>query len=123
MKPEVQLQQPELWPITVDWELRFSRPQAQKAFAYWQSLLAGRQMPARRELTPRAMKAFITYVNLVDVLSLGNDKWDYVISLQSADAHGCLATSRDADWWRFFHLPSSGDGEAVSTCRAQAGRR
>jgi hypothetical protein len=80
------LEQPGLWPITVDWELRFSSPQVQKALAHWQSLLGGRQMPARRELNPRAMKAFIHYVNLVDVIPTSTGQWDYVVALQSA--HG-----------------------------------
>ena len=133
MKPAVQFQQPELWPITVDWELRFSRPQAQKALAYWQSLLAGRQMPARRELTPRAMKAFITYVNLVDVLSLGNDKWDYVISLQSADAHAVLGDIKgrrlaeifpfaiERRWRGSFDLPRAGKAPVRLLTRASTG--
>jgi hypothetical protein len=80
------LQQPQLWPITVDWELAFTRPPAHKALAYWRSLLHGRRMPARCELRPRAMKDFLKYVNLVDVLPIAEGEWDYAVSLQSADA-------------------------------------
>ena len=81
-----QIQQPFVWPITVDWELAFTRPPAQKAIAYWRSLLHGRRMPTRRELNPQAMKDFLKYVNLVDVLSLAAGEWDYAVSLQSTDA-------------------------------------
>ncbi|HEY3636517.1 MAG TPA: PAS domain-containing protein [Rhizomicrobium sp.] len=76
----------ELWPISVDWDLAFSRPQTIKARAYWQSLCRGRRMPSRRDLEPRAMKEFIGYVNLVDVLRLGSDDCDYIITLQTNHA-------------------------------------
>jgi hypothetical protein len=135
MKTEIQLLQPELWPITVDWDLRFSRPQAQKALAYWRSLLGGRLMPARQELTPRAMKAFITYVNLVDVLSLGDDRWDYVISLQSADARAVLGDIKgrrlaeifppavERRWRSSFDLPRAGGAPVRLLTRASTGNK
>lgn len=81
-----QLQQPELWPVTVDWELRFLRPPAQDAALYWHSLLNGRCMPARRELSPRAMKDFIPHVSLLDVVSEVDEKPDYVVTLQGGHA-------------------------------------
>src|SRR5436309_11449465 len=68
MSAAPQPQQPELWPVTADWDLQFARAPVQKAIAYWNSLLRGRKMPARHELTPRAMKNFIPHVNLVDVV-------------------------------------------------------
>jgi hypothetical protein len=129
------LPKPELWPITVDWELRFSRPQAQKAFAYWHSLLRGRQMPARRELSPRAMQAFLSYVNLVDVLSLGAGKWDYVISLQSADAHAVLGDIKgrrlaeifpppiERRWRSGFDLPCNNVAPVRLLTRASTGNK
>jgi hypothetical protein len=129
------LQQPDLWPITVDWELHFTRPQAQKALAYWQSLLRERRMPARRELSPRAMKAFIYYVNLVDVLSLGDGKWDYVIRLQSADAHAVLGDIKgrrltemfppavERRWRSGFDLPRATRAPVRLLTRASTGNK
>ena len=79
-----------MWPVTVDWDLRFSRPHMRKAQNYWQSLCQGRRMPARRELNPRAMKEFIPFVNLVDVVRGEGDQCDYIVSLQSNHARDVL---------------------------------
>ncbi len=87
---ETEPKTPELWPVTVDWELGFCRPQTQKALAYWQSLCRGRRMPARRELDPCAMKEFIPYVNLVDVVRREAGAYEYVVTLQSNRARDML---------------------------------
>jgi hypothetical protein len=101
MDTAAQLQQPELWPVSIDWELNFLRPQPQKAALYWHSLLNGRLMPQRRELSPRAMKTFITYVNLVDVLSF-DGQWDYAVSLQSADSFQVLGNIKGTRFTEIF---------------------
>lgn len=54
-------------PITVDWGLAFSRRETSEAYAYWDSIRGERAMPTRRELSPRGMREFLTYVGLVDV--------------------------------------------------------
>ncbi|MGH6876791.1 MAG: PAS domain-containing protein [Rhizomicrobium sp.] len=82
-------------PIFVDRSLQFSRPENQKALAYWNSIRSERQMPARSALRPRAMVDFLTHVNLVDVLpGLDVGATDYQVTLQGshgADVFGVLA--------------------------------
>ena len=78
------------WPLTVDWKLDFSKPPLQKARSYWQALCRDRRMPRRRELDPRAMKEFIRYVNLVDIVRSGTNAYEYIVSLQSNHARDVL---------------------------------
>lgn len=73
-------------PITVDWELSFSRAQTRLALTYWTSLCAGRKMPRRSELRPQAMRSFLKHVNLVDVQVRESARLDYVFSLQGQHA-------------------------------------
>jgi hypothetical protein len=44
-----------------------------EAFTVWQSLCAGRRMPSRAEMTPRAMKGFLKFAALLEVLDEGSD--------------------------------------------------
>lgn len=110
-------QQPEIWPVTVDWQLDFLHASAREAASYWHSLLKGRAMPARRELSPRAMKGFIPYVSLLDVVPGTAGKPDYVVTLQGGharDVFGDIKGRRPAEifhpvieqrWRRCFDLP------------------
>jgi hypothetical protein len=74
--------QSELAPITVDWELAFTRPATKSALAYWRSLCRGRPMPARTDLNPRAMREFLNHVSVVDVVPDPAHAFEYIVSLQ-----------------------------------------
>lgn len=56
-------------PIYVERELLFHEPVNRQALAYWQAKAAQRGMPARSDLDPIEMRAFVTNVALVDVLA------------------------------------------------------
>jgi len=72
-------------PIAVDWALEFGRPETSKAYAYWDSIRGERAMPARSELSPRGMREFLAYVNLVNVQpAVEGAAANYQISLESA---------------------------------------
>ncbi len=66
--------------ITVDRGLAFERPPNRAALAYWHALRGGRPMPARAELKPAGMRAFLQFVNLVDI---DPEDRSYMVSLQS----------------------------------------
>lgn len=72
----------ELVPIAVDWELAFTRTPTTKALAYWRSICRGRAMPARGELSPRAMQEFLPHVSVVDVVPDPVHEFEYIVSLQ-----------------------------------------
>jgi hypothetical protein len=126
--------QSRMFPITVDWQLAFLRPESARGLDYWQSLCAGRPMPHRRELNPRAMKGFLNYVNLVDVATDADGTVDYVLSLQSAharDVFGPMAGRLDQflpvpvrqRWRDCFDLPRlSGRPARVSTRVSTVGK-
>jgi hypothetical protein len=78
----------EVFPITCDWELGFAQPATRKALAYWRQLCAGRRMPIRRELKPRAMREFLDHVNLVDVIPQDDGGFDFMVTLQGAQSFG-----------------------------------
>ena len=68
-----------------DWALDLSRPETKNALAYWGSIRGERAMPTRRELSPRGMREFLPYVNLVDVQpATEGASSHYQISLESA---------------------------------------
>src|SRR5579871_42041 len=67
--------------IHVDWTGAFSRLENRKALTYWNSIRGDRQMPDRRDLSPRAMREFLTYVNLVDVRHCSNGVVEYEVAL------------------------------------------
>jgi hypothetical protein len=72
----------ELAPIAVDWELAFTRAPTKKALVYWRSLCRGRAMPARSELSPRAMQEFLPHVSVVDIVPDRVHGFEYIVSLQ-----------------------------------------
>jgi hypothetical protein len=45
-----------------------SAPRLRQAFAYWRGKLAGRAMPARRDIDPVDVPTLLSYVMLADVL-------------------------------------------------------
>jgi hypothetical protein len=72
-------------PIVVDLALDFARPETRKAYAYWELIRGERTMPARSDLSPRGMRQFLSYVNLVDAQRIfEGDSLDYQISLQAS---------------------------------------
>jgi hypothetical protein len=77
----------ELTPIEVDWRLAFTQPATNKGLFYWRTICGGRSMPSRRDLSPRAMRDFLTHANVVDVIQDSLHFFDYVVSLQSQ--HAC----------------------------------
>jgi hypothetical protein len=86
--PPPQILEPLLLPLAVDWDLRFLREATQKAFAYWDLLRAGREMPRRQELSPHSMRDFLPHVNLVDLVRERADApVDYIVSLEGQHAH------------------------------------
>jgi hypothetical protein len=125
----------EFFPIVVDWDLAFERPETLRGLAYWRSLCAGRPMPSRRELKPRAMLSFLTYVNIVDVIPEPDGAFDYAVSLEGGHALeilGHMAGRRLAEFlpeplqrrWRYcFDLPRVGAAPARITTRASTVRK
>src|SRR5436190_9621211 len=78
--------------ITVDWSLAFQSPVAKQAAGYWFSLRGDRDMPARRELSPSAMRAFLSFVNLVSVKGEGLGSYTVILQGQhTRDVFGHLA--------------------------------
>lgn len=96
-------QQPELWPVTVDWQLDFLHASARAATSYWHSLLKGRAMPAHGELSPREMKDFIPYVSLLDVVPGAAGKPDYVVTLQGGHAREVFGDIKGRRPAEIFH--------------------
>ena len=80
----------ELAPITVDWGLAFTQSATKSGLAYWDALRGSRTMPARRDLSPRAMRGFLAHVNVVDVIQDSLHSFEYVVSLQGQHAHDVL---------------------------------
>ena len=58
-------------PITVDYELAFHDSRLPAALAYWRSRCGGRPMPARADLDPVDMRAFLANVLLAEVVAGG----------------------------------------------------
>ncbi|HEY3778680.1 MAG TPA: PAS domain-containing protein [Rhizomicrobium sp.] len=110
----------ELWPIAIDWDLAFSRPETQQGYRYWQSLRQGRAMPERRELDPRAMARFLSFVNLVEMAPARAGAWNYTVTLQGSHSREVLGAAQGrslaeifpkpafARWRSCFDLPRSG---------------
>src|ERR1700721_585829 len=80
----------ELAPITVDWELAFTQDATKKGLSYWRTICGNRVMPARRDLSPRAMRDFLPHANVVDVIQDSLHSFDYVVSLQGQHAFEVL---------------------------------
>ncbi|HEY2446478.1 MAG TPA: PAS domain-containing protein [Rhizomicrobium sp.] len=82
--------------IAVDWDLAFSQTATRQALAYWRTLCGDRTMPMRQELVPRDMRAFLPFVNLVDVVA-DPAAFDYCVRLEgqhARDLHGHVASGR-----------------------------
>lgn len=75
-----------LAPITLDWDLGFTRTPTRFVLGYWRSLCAGRTMPQRREINPRPIRSFLRHVNLIDIRSEASGRVDYIVSLQGQHA-------------------------------------
>jgi|SRR5579871_3312923 len=135
MTPALQLPHPELWPVTVDWELNFLHSPGKKAAAYWQALRGPRAMPARRELRPDAMKAFLPHASLVDVVPGGCGNKDYIVALLGGHARevfGDIKGRRPQEifpplierrWRRCFDLPYAESRPARLLSRASTGMK
>lgn len=82
----------ELSPIAVDWDLGFTRAPTKSALLYWRSLLAGRAMPDRHDLDPRAMARFLAHVNLVNVREDAAGSCNYVVMLQGSHSREVLGS-------------------------------
>jgi len=83
----------DLPPITIDPTVALTRPMTIKAYDYWQSARAGRAMPARKDIAPQAMRAFVGHVALVELRAGEGGKIDYVMRLAGArieDAFGAI---------------------------------
>lgn len=68
------------WPLVFDWSLDCQRPETIKARDYWESRRTGKDLPARADLSPAGMKAFMAHVGLIEIHS-GPDRLDYFIRL------------------------------------------
>jgi hypothetical protein len=85
-----------------------SAPRLREAFAYWHGKLAGRKMPARRDIDPIEMPKLLPYVMLVDVLPA---PLDFRYRLIGTEARSIL--QQDYTGKRFSELPGKGKGSVV----------
>lgn len=111
--------EPELAPIAVDWELMFTQAPTKSGLLYWRSLLAGRIMPERSDLDPRAMARLLPHVNLVEVRQTAPGTWNYIVTLQGGHSREVLGAVQGrklseifppalaARWRGAFDLPRS----------------
>jgi len=60
------------WTTRADGALDFRSPKLREALAVWRTACAGRALAARADLTPRAMKGFLSNVVVWDVLCAGD---------------------------------------------------
>jgi hypothetical protein len=85
-------EKPPMPTITVDWSLAFQSPVAKQAAGYWFSLRGDRDMPGRRELSPSAMRGFLSFVNLVAINGEGPGSYTIVLQGQhTRDVFGHVA--------------------------------
>lgn len=68
-----------LSPNEFDWTLSFEHRPNIQAYAYWSERSAGRRMPLRSDLDPRAMRQFTSHVGLVELRPLEGGNVDYFI--------------------------------------------
>jgi hypothetical protein len=83
-------------------------PRLRQAYAYWHGKLAGRAMPARRDIDPVEMPQLLPYVMLVDVLA---DPLDFRYRLIGTEVRAILA--RDYTGSRFSEVPGKGSDSVV----------
>ncbi len=87
-------------------------PRLKEAFAYWQSKLAGRSMPARRDIDPVEMPQLLAYLMLIDVLPA---PLDFRYRLIGTEIRAIIA--RDYTGLRFSQVPGKDRGSVVwSNC-------
>ena len=60
--------------VEVDRSVSLVREANKKAYAYWQQARGTRKWPARKDLTPQGMKAFMRHVGLVELRPQGEGK-------------------------------------------------
>lgn len=71
----------ELPPVEVSRELVFRCAESSAASAYWQSKLRDRTMPARADIDPIEMRAFLPHVGLIETPDGSTARPDYRITL------------------------------------------
>ena len=71
-------------PIEIDPTVTLTRPMTIRAYEYWQSARVARAMPARKDISPQAMRAFVSHVALVELRAGSGGKLDYVMRLAGA---------------------------------------
>lgn len=85
-----------------------SAPRLKQAFAYWQSKLAGRAMPARRDIDPHDIPRLLPYLMLIDVLSAPLDFRYRLIGTEI-----CAISKNDYTGKRFSEVAGKGKGSVV----------
>ena len=85
-----------------------SAPRLKEALAYWRSKLAGRPMPARRDIDPIDMPRLLPYVMLIDVLSRPLDFRYRLIGTQAR-----AIAAKDYTGRHFSELAGKGKGSVV----------
>jgi hypothetical protein len=68
-------------PVTLDWTLDFASSELKQAMAYWRSCCGQRKRPAREDLNPVGMAAFLKHVVLIDVHHMPGAKRAYRVRL------------------------------------------
>ena len=85
-----------------------SAPRLRDAFTYWHDKLAGRAMPARRDIDPIDMPKLLPYVMLVNVVPV---PLDFRYRLIGTEVRCIL--KHDYTGKRFSELPGKGRGSTV----------
>lgn len=83
-------------------------PSLMAAFAYWQSKLAGRAMPSRRDIDPVEIPSLLSYVLLTDVL---RDPLDFRYRLVGTAVRAI--SHRDYTGKRYSETPGKDRGSVV----------
>jgi hypothetical protein len=71
-------------PIEVDPASALTRPMTLKAYDYWRSVCGDRAMPARKDISPQGMRAFVGHIALVELRPGENGRTDYVMRVAGA---------------------------------------
>lgn len=85
-----------------------SAPRLREAFHYWQSKLAGRAMPLRRDIDPVEIPKLLPYLMLLDVL---REPPDFRYRLIGTEL--CNISRRDYTGKRFSEVDGKGRGSVV----------
>ena len=84
IQPEHFADPTELPRVLYDPALAFVHPKLADAYAYWNACRGSRPLPCRADLSPLAMRAFISHVGLFDVRREGDGSVDYFVRLAGA---------------------------------------